>query len=97
MHQLRVHLAHCGFPIVGDKLYSGNGTEYLEWMADGWTRELEGRLILPRHALHAARLVVPWGGKMIGWKAGLPQDFEEFIEGREISKTPDLVIWDRHD
>lgn len=97
MHQLRVHLAHCGFPIVGDKLYSGNGSEYLEWIAEGWTRELESRLILPRHALHAARLTVPWRGRLIEWFAGLPLDLEEFIAGREISKTPGVVIWSRHD
>ncbi|MEO8617593.1 MAG: pseudouridine synthase [Luteolibacter sp.] len=97
MHQLRVHLAHCGVPIVGDKLYSGNGSEYLEWMAGGLTPELEGRLILPRHALHATRLVVPWGGKWIDWEAELPIDLKDFIAGRVISKTPDVVIWSRHD
>ena len=26
MHQIRVHLAHCGHPILGDKLYSGDGS-----------------------------------------------------------------------
>ncbi|MEX1114381.1 MAG: pseudouridine synthase [Akkermansiaceae bacterium] len=97
MHQLRVHLAHGGFPIVGDKLYSGNGSEYLEWMADGWTPALEKRLILPRHALHAASLGIPWGGKMIEWEADLPKDLEEFTLGMEISLTPDVVIWSRHD
>ncbi len=97
MHQIRVHLAHGGFPIVGDKLYSGKGTEYLEWMAVGWTSELEARLILPRHALHAAKLGLPWGGKSIEWEARLPRDLEEFVAGSEISKTPDVVIWSRHD
>jgi 23S rRNA pseudouridine1911/1915/1917 synthase len=97
MHQLRVHLAHGGFPIVGDKLYSGDGAEYLEWMDLGWTPELEKRLILPRHALHAACLSVPWSGEMRRWKADLPTDFEEFMGGQQISVTPDLVIWSRHD
>jgi len=97
MHQLRVHLAHCGFPIVGDKLYSGGGAEYMEWMAVGWTPELERRLILPRHALHAATLRIPWGGKLLEWEAGLPQDMVEFLAGSKISDTPDVVIWSRHD
>ena len=97
MHQIRVHLANGGFPIVGDKLYSGDGSEYLEWMAEGWTPELERRLILPRHALHAARLEVPWGGRMIAWEAELARDLVEFSAGEEISPTPDVVIWSRHD
>ena len=97
MHQIRVHLASCGFPIVGDKLYSGDGSEYLEWMAKGWTRELQERLVLPRHALHAAVLEIPWCGRSVGWKASLGKDLVEFLEGREISLTPDVVIWSRHD
>ncbi|NQX01875.1 RNA pseudouridine synthase, partial [bacterium] len=47
MHQIRVHLAACGLPILGDKLYSGDGAEYLEWMETGWTPELQRRLLLP--------------------------------------------------
>lgn len=97
MHQIRVHLAFSGFPIVGDKIYSGDGSEYLEWMADGWTAGLERRLHLPRHALHAAGLELEYAGKAHRWEAGLPKDLVEFCEGREISPTPDVVIWSRHD
>lgn len=97
MHQIRVHLASCGFPIVGDKLYSGDGSEYLEWMATGWTPELQRRLFLPRHALHAARLEITWLSRPIRWEADLGKDLVEFCEGREISPTPDVVIWNRHD
>ena len=97
MHQIRVHLASSGFPIVGDKLYSGDGSEYLEWMVTGWTPELERRLILPRHALHAARLEIQWGGRPIAWEAELVTDLMEFSAGGEISPTPDVVIWSRHD
>ncbi len=97
MHQIRVHLAGCGFPIVGDKLYSGDGSEYLEWMATGWTSELQQRLILPRHGLHAAALEIPWLGDRIRWEADLPLDILEFTQGNEISPTPGVVIWSRHD
>lgn len=97
MHQIRVHLASSGHPIVGDKLYTNDGTEYLEWMADGWTTELEQRLLLSRHALHAAVLEIQWLGRRLKWEASLPQDLVEFREGKEITPTPGVVIWSRDD
>jgi 23S rRNA pseudouridine1911/1915/1917 synthase len=97
MHQIRVHLAHGGYPIVGDKLYSGDGSEYTEWMAAGWTQNLQKRLILPRHALHAARLAVPWAGCQVAWEAPLAHDLAGFAAGRDVGEIPDVVIWSRHD
>lgn len=97
MHQIRVHLAHAGFPILGDKLYSGDGSEYIRWMAAGWTPELAGKLVLPRHALHASRLELPWQGVTKSWEAPLAADLEEFVEGRPSTEIPGIVIWSRHD
>lgn len=95
MHQIRVHLAHCGHPIVGDKIYSGDGAEYLEWMAHGWTTALASRLTLPRHALHAAGLRMSWRGVSRSWNAPLPDDLAAFVEGREPVTQPAVVIWNR--
>ncbi len=97
MHQIRVHLAHSGFPILGDKIYAGNGSEYLDWMAHGWTPDLARRLILPRHALHAAELEVPWNGHRIRWQSELGPDLRDYIAGRPASAPSDVVIWSRHD
>lgn len=97
MHQIRVHLAHAGHPIVGDKIYSGDGSEYLRWMEVGWTQELQCKLLLPRQALHASGLVLPWKGETKRWEAGLAKDLDEFVTGHSISETPDVVIWSRHD
>jgi len=97
MHQIRVHLASTGHPIVGDKIYSGTGSEYLEWMETGWTSELRERLILSRHALHAAVLEIQWKGRAIRWEADLGRDMGEFLEGKAISTIPEIVIWNRHD
>ncbi len=97
MHQLRVHLAHSGHPIVGDKLYSGDGSEYICWMKDGWTPDLQQRLLLPRHALHAAMLALRWRGTRRQWHAGLASDLADFAAGKEVAETPGVVIWSRHD
>ncbi|MEI6176922.1 MAG: RNA pseudouridine synthase [Verrucomicrobiota bacterium] len=97
MHQLRVHLAHSGFPIVGDKLYTGDGADYIEWMAKGWTPDLKTRLLLPRHALHADKLALPWRGQLIEWQADLATDLADFIAGKEVGETPGVVIWSRYD
>ncbi|MDQ3621438.1 MAG: RNA pseudouridine synthase, partial [Verrucomicrobiota bacterium] len=72
MHQIRVHLAAAGFPIVGDKIYGPDEGCYLEFIRTGWTPELAARLLLPRHALHSAVLRLPACGA--SWEAPLAQD-----------------------
>jgi len=96
MHQIRVHLAHGGHPIIGDKLYAADGAAYLTWMADGWTPALQAQLLLPRHALHAARLGLPWGGCWLEWQADLPPELANFAAGQPIVVMPGVVIWNRH-
>ena len=95
MHQIRVHLAHGGHPLVGDKLYTGDGAAYLAWMAHGWTPALQEELLLPRHALHAARLALPWRGRRLEWQAPLPGDFADFLAARPYRDTPGVLIWSR--
>lgn len=56
-HQIRLHAAHIGHPLVGDKIYGGReGGGYLEFIETGWTPKLEEELLLPRHGLHAVVL-----------------------------------------
>ncbi len=97
MHQLRVHLAHGGNPIVGDKLYNHDGQGYLEWLETGWTPALQEKLHLPRHALHACKLRIPWKDAWLAWESAMPRDMREFIAGEAISEWPGVVIWDRRD
>ena len=73
MHQIRVHLEHLGHPLVGDKIYGTDGRPYLEQMEDGLSEESVALLILPRHALHACKLMAEWGG-MREWCSELPGD-----------------------
>lgn len=61
-HQIRIHLAHLGHPIVGDKIYGGDEDLYLALVEDRLTDEQRARLILPHHALHARALRFVWRG-----------------------------------
>jgi len=81
MHQIRVHLAYLGFPILGDKIYGGDEGCYLDFMAGGWTPSLAARLHIPRHALHAARLAFPFRGREIRVESPLPQELRTLIAG----------------
>jgi len=55
-HQLRVHMAAIGCPLVGDKIYGGNEDIFLEKLQGDLSEESRRRLILERHALHSHRL-----------------------------------------
>jgi len=61
-HQIRIHLAHIGHAIVGDKLYGGDEDLYLALVENRLTDEQRARLILPHHALHASKLRFIWRG-----------------------------------
>jgi 23S rRNA pseudouridine1911/1915/1917 synthase len=77
-HQIRVHLASIGHPVVGDKIYGPDEQLYLRFIETGWTHELEQRLLLPRHALHSAKLGVEDERE---WTSALPLDLAEFCSG----------------
>jgi 23S rRNA pseudouridine1911/1915/1917 synthase len=75
-HQIRVHLASSGYPIVGDKIYGPDERLYLRFIQTGWTPELERQLLLPRHALHSTNLAID--GE-IEWESPLPVDLRDFL------------------
>ena len=79
MHQIRVHAAYLGCPLVGDKIYGGDESCYLDFIATGWTPSLAQRLVLPRHALHACSLTFPWRGELITVESPLPGDMASLL------------------
>jgi len=76
-HQIRVHLAHSGHAIVGDKIYGPDEGCYLEFVETGWTPALAARLLLPRHALHSARLA--FEEPSLAWESPLPPDLAAWV------------------
>ncbi len=80
-HQIRVHLAHSGHPVVGDKIYGPREGAYLDFIRDGWTPELASELLLPRHALHAAGLEFEADGRLNAVRCDLPRDMRCFRSG----------------
>jgi len=77
-HQIRVHLAHAGYPIVGDRVYGGRLT-----LPKGASEALRQALRdFPRQALHAARLQFdhPVTGKPIECLSSLPADMRTLLE-----------------
>ena len=78
-HQIRVHLAHSGYPVVGDKIYGPSEECYLEFIRTGWTPALEKRLWLPRHALPSSLLAVTFQEEMHSWESCLPEDLSTFL------------------
>ena len=71
-HQIRVHLAHIGHPLVGDTLYAGR-----RQIAVGFHRQ----------ALHAYRLGFehPLTGEHVEWEAAMPEDFSRLLEALDAS------------
>jgi 23S rRNA pseudouridine1911/1915/1917 synthase len=77
-HQIRVHLAHIGFPIVGDPTYGGRRRV----PAGCSPRVVEALHCFRRQALHAARLALthPATGRELEFEAPVPGDMQRLLE-----------------
>ncbi|HEY7890044.1 MAG TPA: 23S rRNA pseudouridine(1911/1915/1917) synthase RluD [Steroidobacteraceae bacterium] len=76
-HQIRVHLAHIGYPIIGDPVYGGRRR-----LPAGCSPALMAALgAFPRQALHAARLALahPMTGRALEWEAPIPEDMARLL------------------
>jgi len=92
-HQLRVHLAALGYPILGDKLYGPSGpAPFLDVIDEGFTASILADLGHPRHALHAHALDIAHPeGHALTLRSPLPPDLEalwaapgEALAGRPV-------------
>lgn len=82
-HQIRVHCAHMGHPIVGDKMYKASEADFMSFCDGGMTDELLAKFDgLGRHALHAHRLTFPHPAthELTTIESPLPADLREYID-----------------
>jgi len=83
-HQIRVHLAYLGFPVVGDPVYGGR-RRIPKGSSPTLTAELQA---FPRQALHAARLRLehPLTHRELEWDSPLPEDMQGLLGALEAEE-----------
>jgi 23S rRNA pseudouridine1911/1915/1917 synthase len=74
-HQIRVHFAGIGYPVVGDKKYGSHPSSF--------PQRRESHSQLNRQFLHAHKLGFELFGKKYHFKSDLPDDLNEFIKNLE--------------
>src|SRR5690606_25238108 len=79
-HQIRVHLAHLGHPLVADEVYGAGRERGVSGGARGWAVELAKRV--PRQFLHAAELRFrhPRSGEAMRFSSPLPPELQAAAE-----------------
>lgn len=82
MHQIRVHAAYLGHPLVGDKIYGEDEGCYLRFIETGWTEGLREKLLMPRQALHACEMSLDLEDVRLQWQIGLARDMKIFWDGK---------------
>jgi 23S rRNA pseudouridine1911/1915/1917 synthase len=90
-HQIRVHMSHIGYPLVGDQTYFGRFR-----LPKGISLHLRQELqTFQRQALHARELSLwhPTTDEYMTWDADLPEDFQNLLQALsdEQSETYDDV------
>ncbi len=86
-HQIRVHLAHLGHPLLGDATYGGGFKSSATKLPEAARNAL---MALNRQALHAASLGFrhPRTGRMLRFSSPLPVDFQTLLETLRAPSRP---------
>lgn len=78
-HQIRVHLASIGCPVLADKQYGGRSSLQLSDLSSAFD---SNEVLMDRQCLHARvlRLAHPRSGKQMEWEAPIPDDFKNSLD-----------------
>ena len=81
-HQIRVHMAAIGCPLVGDKLYGPDEQLFLKGIAGELDAAGRDALVIDRHALHSSSLTFyhPRKGRDVTIEAPLPPELAELMQ-----------------
>jgi len=80
-HQIRIHLAAEGHPVVGDKIYGADEQLYLAFVNRLLTEQQRRVLLLANHALHAHEIRFSWRGTDYRFEAPPEPEFVAFLAG----------------
>jgi 23S rRNA pseudouridine1911/1915/1917 synthase len=78
-HQIRVHAASIGLPLVGDKLYGPDPSVMLRFMREGMSQELLEKLVLDRQGLHCTQVEFETEKGVEIYSAPAPEDLSAFV------------------
>jgi 23S rRNA pseudouridine1911/1915/1917 synthase len=84
-HQIRVHMSHINYPLVGDPVYGGRPR-----IPAGASQALLDTLRhFRRQALHAASLGIlhPGSGTYMEWESPMPADFTALLDALRSNQT----------
>jgi 23S rRNA pseudouridine1911/1915/1917 synthase len=84
LHQIRVHAAWLGHPVVGDKVYGPDETLYLDFIERGPVGRVSQELPLPRQALHCESVEFAGGAR---WSAPLAEDLRAYWDQKVSFKA----------
>lgn len=82
-HQIRLHMEHVGFPLLGDRLYGQPDSVFITSLSEGPdAAHVRGHVGFPRQALHCAAMTFasPDGGE-ITVRAPLADDLQAIVDG----------------
>jgi len=93
-HQIRVHLSHLGYPIVGDDMYGGSVRISRGEIDPDCAKDQRNEVIVQRQALHAALLgfTHPTTNEPVEFTAPLPKDLRELVALLREHASPGEVL-----